>query len=185
MLKVKICGKCGKEFEQRIIVNGKKKGLYKRKYCLECSPYDRHNTKVLENYPKIPIKKKEKRCPLCKKIKNIDDFCGDKQRNDGKSIWCRLCLNKRTIDAQKRAKSKFLEYKGGKCEVCGYNKYIGALEFHHKNPNEKLFEISKKYTVRDCTENWEIMKIELDKCMLLCSNCHKEIHDTMAMEKYS
>lgn len=37
-----------------------------------------------------------------------------------------------------------VQYKGGKCCVCGYNKYLGALEFHHLNPNEKDFGISNK-----------------------------------------
>ena len=60
---------------------------------------------------------------------------------------------------------------GGKCKVCGYNKYYGALDFHHINPNEKGFTLSKK-----ATYNFERVKIELDKCIMLCSNCHRELH---------
>lgn len=63
-------------------------------------------------------------------------------------------------------------YKGGVCQCCKYNKYIGALEFHHINPDEKDFGISVKgYTI-----SWENNKKELDKCVLVCSNCHREIH---------
>lgn len=65
-----------------------------------------------------------------------------------------------------------VQYKGGKCCVCGYNKYLGALEFHHLNPNEKDFGISNK----GYTRSFEKVKEELDKCILVCSNCHKEIH---------
>lgn len=65
-----------------------------------------------------------------------------------------------------------IEYKGGKCEKCGYDRCPGALTFHHVNPNDKLF------TIGDVAhrKNWEIIKKELDKCILLCANCHFELH---------
>ena len=66
-----------------------------------------------------------------------------------------------------------VEYKGGCCEKCGYKKYIGALEFHHLDPNEKDFGIADKGFIR----SWDKIKKELDKCILVCSNCHKEIHN--------
>ena len=69
-------------------------------------------------------------------------------------------------------KEKAVEYKGGCCEKCGYNKYIGALEFHHLDPNEKDFGIASN----GITRSWEILKKELDQCILVCSNCHREIH---------
>lgn len=64
-----------------------------------------------------------------------------------------------------------LEYKGNKCENCGYNKCVDALCFHHLNPENKDFQISHAY--RKSKEN--IIK-ELDKCQLLCTNCHREVH---------
>lgn len=65
-----------------------------------------------------------------------------------------------------------VEYKGGKCEICGYDKYQGALEFHHLNPEEKDFGIAAK----GYTRSFEKVKEEIEKCILVCSNCHKEIH---------
>ncbi len=65
-----------------------------------------------------------------------------------------------------------VEYKGGKCQCCGYNTCIEALEFHHLNPEEKDFILSDRNLVTD----WEQIKPEIDKCILVCSNCHKEIH---------
>lgn len=65
-----------------------------------------------------------------------------------------------------------VEYKGGKCELCGYNRSMRAFDFHHKNPQEKDFSISDQMHLP-----WELIKQELDKCMLLCSNCHREVHD--------
>jgi 5-methylcytosine-specific restriction endonuclease McrA len=64
-----------------------------------------------------------------------------------------------------------IEYKGGKCEKCGYDKYDGALEFHHLDPSKKDFAISKKKA-----RYIDKLKPELDKCILLCSNCHRELH---------
>ena len=72
---------------------------------------------------------------------------------------------------RKRLKKKAVDYKGGCCERCGYNKSISALEFHHKNPQEKDFSPSGK------SISWERMKKEIDKCILVCANCHREIHD--------
>ncbi len=65
-----------------------------------------------------------------------------------------------------------IEYKGGKCVICGYKKCVGALTLHHRNPKEKDFGLS----VRGLTRSWEKIRKELDKCVLLCSNCHAEVH---------
>ena len=70
----------------------------------------------------------------------------------------------------KKTKEKLIEYKGGKCQICGYNKCISALEFHHLDPSQKDFNISGG------TKSFEKAKIEVDKCVLVCSNCHREIH---------
>lgn len=69
-----------------------------------------------------------------------------------------------------RVKTKLVEYKGGKCQCCGYNRCIRALEFHHLDPSHKDFTISGK------SKSFETLKKEADKCILVCSNCHKEIH---------
>ncbi len=64
-----------------------------------------------------------------------------------------------------------LEYKGGKCKMCGYNRCPAALELHHINKSEKNFGIGDK----GYTRSWEKVKAELDKCILLCANCHREV----------
>ena len=64
-----------------------------------------------------------------------------------------------------------VEYKGGKCELCGYNKSLSALTFHHVNSNEKEFTIGGKNYSK------EKMIKEVDKCILVCQNCHCEIHE--------
>ncbi len=73
-----------------------------------------------------------------------------------------------------------IAYKGGKCERCGYDKSSRALEFHHLNPSEKDFGISKVLT-----RSIQSLKEEADKCVLLCSNCHAEVHDELFNQGYS
>ena len=65
-----------------------------------------------------------------------------------------------------------VSYKGGRCQVCGYDRCIEALEFHHLDPTQKDFGISHK----GYTRSWEKVKEEVDKCILLCANCHREVH---------
>lgn len=74
------------------------------------------------------------------------------------------------INYKKRKKIELVNYKGGKCEKCGYNKCFEALEFHHKDPKQKDFNISSN------SYSFKKMKEEVDKCNLLCSNCHREEH---------
>ena len=75
-------------------------------------------------------------------------------------------------ERRRKLKDMAIDYKGGKCEKCGYNKCNGALEFHHLNPEEKDFSISSAGTTR----SFERIKKEIDKCILVCANCHREIH---------
>lgn len=77
-------------------------------------------------------------------------------------------------------KIKALEYKGNKCSICGYNKSIWSLHFHHLNESEKQFSISKYAGM-----SWEKLKKELDKCILVCANCHGEIHEEAHKSKIS
>lgn len=71
-----------------------------------------------------------------------------------------------------RKKKQAVEYLGGKCIRCGYDKYYGALHFHHRDPTTK---VATWDTFRKWSE--ERRKHELDKCDLLCANCHAETHD--------
>jgi predicted HNH restriction endonuclease len=74
-------------------------------------------------------------------------------------------------ERRRKIKRMALEYKGGKCEVCGYDKHQGVLDFHHIKPEEKLFAIGTGGHSR----SWERVQTELDKCVLVCANCHREI----------
>ena len=86
------------------------------------------------------------------------------------------CLNNyRVVESRRKKKLKAIEYKGGKCVQCGYSKSAAALQFHHRDPSQKDFGIGGRGENR----SWEKTKLELDKCDLLCSNCHAEEHEKL------
>lgn len=89
----------------------------------------------------------------------------------------KICSSCSVANRRFKLKEKCVEYKGGACMKCGYNKCMQALTFHHRNPNEKLFQISGNFS-----KSWTKIKEELDKCDLLCSNCHHETHAHEHME---
>jgi len=82
-------------------------------------------------------------------------------------------LNKYTLKGIVK-KLQLIKLFGGKCEICGYNKNISGFDFHHKNPDEKSFEI--KVQVLNYLDDDLILQ-EAEKCMLLCANCHRELHN--------
>ena len=100
-------------------------------------------------------------------------YCGESNPDrfyGAKKTECKHCFNKRSVSRRQSLKKKAVEHLGGKCQRCGYSKYIGALEFHHKDPSDK------DLTIADSGKKWDNIKEEVEKCMLLCANCHREIH---------
>ena len=72
---------------------------------------------------------------------------------------------------REKIKQELIQYKGGKCEICGYDKCSAALDFHHLEPSEKDFGISSSSVL-----SFDRLKKEVDKCILVCANCHRELH---------
>ena len=73
---------------------------------------------------------------------------------------------------RRRVKEMAIDRLGGKCQVCGYNRCPKALDFHHKDESTKKFGISDQGYSR----SWKAIEAEVDKCYLLCANCHREVH---------
>ena len=73
---------------------------------------------------------------------------------------------------RRKVREMALQHKGGRCQLCHYDKCKDALEFHHVENSGKDFGISDK----GYTRSWEKIREELDKCILLCANCHREVH---------
>ena len=80
--------------------------------------------------------------------------------------------SKATSDFRRRRKENLVKVCGGKCNLCNYNKDIWALEFHHIDKTQKLYGISKNGTCHDLEKDLQ----EVKKCILVCANCHREIH---------
>lgn len=150
-----ICKKCNDQFPNRVEIDGKIRVISSRRYCLTCSPFGEHNTRK-----------------LCESIGSICEKCGKEyeyKRSKGhRKHLCNSCL---THLCQRKKKKKAVDHYGGKCTKCGYDRCIDALEFHHLRDKDE----SASYVVMKWS--WERAKKELDKCQLVCSNCHREIHN--------
>jgi hypothetical protein len=110
------------------------------------------------------ISKRLKFCGSCI-IKNKEEFI-PKKRDLKKAV-------KSIVSWRQRTKIKAIEYKGGKCINCGYDRCVRALQFHH------LDSTKKDFTISGVSRSWDTIKIELDKCILICANCHAEEHDKL------
>ena len=99
---------------------------------------------------------------------------------ESKNIWqanCKKCHNKYSVERWQNNKKRAVDYKGGRCERCGYDKCIDALEFHHIDPSQK-----DKNFGNIKIRKWDDQKKELDKCICVCSNCHREIHSELRLD---
>jgi hypothetical protein len=81
--------------------------------------------------------------------------------------------NARQKRVSKNRKLELIKMKGGSCEKCGYNKNYSALCFHHRNPHEKTFNLDSR---KLSNTSWNSILLEVEKCDLLCCNCHAETH---------
>lgn len=159
-----ICHKCHKEFPIRVVLAGKTHMLNKRRFCLECSPFGGKNRRDISDGI-------EQVCSLCNEF--LTEANAYKRKNRwGFFSYCKSCHNKRQKERLRKFKQQCVEYKGGKCKICGYCRCLAALDFHHSDPSQKEFQISHG---RFCVFG-EKVKLELDKCDLLCANCHRESH---------
>jgi 5-methylcytosine-specific restriction endonuclease McrA len=123
-----------------------------------------------KNREGLPIlNEKERCCFKCKEVKLVGEFYKKKSFN-GYHSYCKNCLNEVAVERLQNIKKQCIEYKGGECVFCGYKNYYGALEFHHKNKKVKDF------TIANSCMSFDKLKKELDKCELVCSNCHREVH---------
>ena len=157
---------CENAIPSQIMVEGRRVTLHHRRFCLSCSPFKARRGQSLwgeQNYGPTD----EVLCSNCGKVYTYSR----KNRKGCSRTKCNSCCA-----ARKRRSSKkdAVDYLGGKCWVCGYSKSMRALVFHHKDPNEKKFSIGGSQEIR-----WEKLVKELDKCVLLCANCHAEAHDSL------
>ena len=83
---------------------------------------------------------------------------------------CKACWNQRTYKSAKDTVAAYMESRGGaRCMICGYDRCSAALEFHHRDPAAKDPKWSRGWSQAR-------LAVELDKCDILCANCHRETH---------
>lgn len=117
------------------------------------------------------------KCSLCHEIKTIDNFYSENKEKTQFSRICKPCYSQYNMKRWKDRKEKAIEYKGGKCLDCGLSFIPEVYQFHHRDPNSKDYDWRK---LRLRTE--ETIRKELDKCDLLCANCHCVRHVRMHNE---
>lgn len=84
---------------------------------------------------------------------------------------CLACTAERVATRRRRLKEILVAEAGGRCAVCGYDAYAGALQFHHVDPSQKRFGLALGGLTRTLAE----VRQEARKCVLLCGNCHAEV----------
>lgn len=158
------CKKCSTHFKNKVVIDGIVRNLCSRSYCLICLPFKSKSRIKGEGLSARTIG--HGHTMTCR-------GCGRKygySREQGHQIdKCNSCLSG---VVRTRLKYKCVEYLGGACIRCGYDKCQDAMDFHHRDPAEKNFTIGGGAYTR----KWDSLKLELDKCDLLCANCHRELH---------
>lgn len=111
-------------------------------------------------------------CSSCKAELDIDSFYSNGYQPNGKKKYKSKCKNCQSIQDNSRKEAIILKIVGDySCKICGYNKCTQALEFHHIDPSKKEYKITDVFSY-----NEDVIIRELEKCIVVCANCHREIH---------
>ena len=150
------CRQCGGSFPNLATIDGKRKNLSSRRYCLVCSPFGKHNTKKLHK-PSLQFS-----CKTCGRA--------DRKQHQ-RSAYCCSCVNRRREDSKCK---KLYEITGTACWLCGYDRGVSgivALDFHHMHGKD--FGLTRRNIGQ---LSWSRLLEEAKKCVLVCCRCHREIH---------
>lgn len=140
--------RCGRSIPLRVEVNGVERQLRGRRHCLECLPFRGLNNR---NPAEVLARPGANRTSRFRRWQE---------------------------KARRERKQALIALLGGKCVRCGYARCVAALEFHHRDPAAKKFNVS----VENILRRWEIVLEEAQKCDLLCANCHRELEDALYVE---
>jgi hypothetical protein len=157
-----VCRNCGEAFPFRVVIDGRRRVLANRRYCLACSPFHQHNTRRLE------LTKSQGAWCVCRACKRPYQYSA----RAGHTF--ELCATCQTGDRRRNRKERVVRLLGGACQLCGYDRCLWALDLHHVDASSKDFNVSSSNTRR-----WASIVDEVRKCVLLCRNCHQEVHSGM------
>tara|TARA_Y100000310_G_scaffold183260_1_gene183383 strand:+ start:281 stop:910 length:630 start_codon:yes stop_codon:yes gene_type:complete len=121
-----------------------------------------------------------KKCSQCELNKELSSFPYRNKKEKILHAWCKECLYGNQKKRWKDRKRKAISLMGGCCCKCGYKKDMAALQFHHLEPKEKKFVWEKMRKMR-----WSSVIKELKKCILVCANCHAELHSSESNSDFS
>lgn len=117
-------------------------------------------------------------CSKCKEDKEHSEYTKDRKTKSGLNTRCKTCDTIRHLESYEGRKWECFNYKGGKCEICGVIENADFYDFHHIVPENKEFNITASLM-----KKWGSIKAELDKCLMLCPNCHRKEHIRMRDDK--
>ena len=103
------------------------------------------------------------------------NYVKEKRKYADRAEYIKKAVSKR----RQKIKDMAIDYKGGKCFLCGYKRCKNALEFHHLDADSKEFAVSKD----GLTRSWDRVKKEIKNCVLVCANCHRELHSKRSLPK--
>jgi len=153
---------CGNTIPWKITIDGKRRNLKNRTKCFECSPF-KSKRYIFGKEPGPLLTEEEKK---------------EKNRQKHKTWYERKKKEyggtNPVTEHRRRVKRKAIEYSGGKCIKCEYDSCNSSLAFHHVDPEQKEVELSDGRH-----RKWESAKKEIDKTILVCHNCHGEIHSNL------
>lgn len=156
----RICAKCQQPIPRSAWVEGRKRELQRRKYCLTCSPFGSHNTRRVGE-----LRRAARQGVLCRS-------CG-KPLTEKQRKW-RVCWSCQYAGRSAQRLSQAYEVVGYACWRCSYgNGAMGMrlLDSHHVEPESKCFGLDCRHLVNLA---YRRVWLEMRKCVLLCANCHRE-----------
>jgi len=170
-IKLRKRGRSVKEIAKTLKVAQSSVSLWVRNVKLKPAHKKRLKKKQLDNAKKCLIRKQKGDISTRRREMGEDAWREYKKiQGNNKNLRGRLKNPEKYVNREVNVKQRLVDYKGGKCKECGYDKCLGALEFHHRDPKKKDFGISSNH------RSFENLRIEADKCDLLCNRCHMEIH---------
>lgn len=149
------CANCSCLFRNRQVINGVPRNFQHRKRCIKCLPFRISSGGTPLQTGKVIT------CGLCSRRYVFD------KRKGHQLLICNSCNANRK---RRKRKQWAVAYKGGQCQRCGYYRCYRALHFHHRDPASKEFVVGLMMSM-----SLNQLKVEIDKCDLLCANCHMEI----------
>lgn len=190
MAQKKICKNCNKNRSIDEYYKYKKDNKYTyRGVCIECYNIQRREKRLKDLQKSNPAHAKQvikyrqtkihrENCPESKVwcsscAAYLDENCFPPSVFEKRQGYCNGCYRNYQVENHRLKKKRAIKHLGGKCRECGWEGHYSGFDFHHKNPDEKEMHWGDD-GMR--TKSWEVLLPELDKCILLCSCCHKIVH---------